>query len=851
MIRNATHHATRADVGSLALAFLLAFSGLSTGAGAADALLKKAAACRQRMLKTCADEQYTFTPKVRAAFLAYAKLQAASDLKAQGKSLPEEFLAWIDADPEVEGSVYGAHDTPSQVLLHLYSLRLDLGKARFEKYRQLALATAIVHAKRDARADITPRGPLEIVINGDPRKPVNTKKPGRKLDKNDHIINFLNDNTIEEDVVVGYKEAVPELKYDKRGIAIPAPKRRKPKKVPVIEKRKRSLYACDVLASRALQTRFNAYMKSKGHPVAIDCGDRIIHWKSRNAVRGQQRKNIAAAYRMFRAAYEAKGLLPAQRDPSPSPAERCIYIIRNDEHKFSAQTQAQRKWPRFPITAPWPVLTLLVDDDQPLREREERWIAFRDRGEFKTYGEYIGGIAQQFDMQSARRLKPHPFTYHTIQMMLKDGGVCGTMGAISARSHNTLGIPACQAIQPGHCAMVAFRYDPKKKIYSCKGQQYATGGDEKTTPFARWFFGDAAKNYPRRPGFGVQPNPRKPMVYHQSIAWAVNYGMASFLDSTMAHRVYRLLDDAERKAAGRTLLTSGLAINPYNFLLTDAAQAAAGTPQEQIRFWRAFQTTLQAAGGKAGCPADGLYSKTVKQRVFATIARLPVPKDKRALEEVYAFLQREKCDSPTALIVYRRAIDGLPALLSRTELDFKKHLAAVRTKASRENDAACAGMAATIKATAGCIKDRKERVKWALALWRQAQGHEKYFGHRYRVSTNAAVRLLAKLSRQKMLPEAKLMQPLLNQVTAELKESVAGERDIKDCRQLAAKIRAAGNALKDQEQKRQWLEGLSKMIAGRETFKPRRARKGAKALRDPCAEAINKLLASLTPGTPH
>jgi len=99
-------------------------------------------------------------------------------------------------------------------------------------------------------------------------------------------------------------------------------------------------------------------------------------------------------------------------------------------------------------------------------------------------------------MQSARRLKPYPFTYNTIQMMLKDGGVCGTMAAISARSHVALGIPACQAIQPGHCAMVAFYYDPKRSIYVCRGGQYATGGDEKTTPFARWFFGDTAKEYP-------------------------------------------------------------------------------------------------------------------------------------------------------------------------------------------------------------------------------------------------------------------------------------------------------------------------------------------------------------------
>jgi hypothetical protein len=74
MMSNERHHATRANVGSLALAFLLAFPGFSdgrddskesppppgkaigkgTGAGtdAAVALLKKAAECKDRMLKT-------------------------------------------------------------------------------------------------------------------------------------------------------------------------------------------------------------------------------------------------------------------------------------------------------------------------------------------------------------------------------------------------------------------------------------------------------------------------------------------------------------------------------------------------------------------------------------------------------------------------------------------------------------------------------------------------------------------------------------------------------------------------------------------------------------------------------
>ncbi len=619
-----------------------------------------------RLQEVCGQEQYAFTPKLREAYLAHAKELALADLKAREKSLPDDFLAWVDADPEVAASVYGAHCEPAEVLLWLYTLRLDLGKAKFEKYRQLALAMAIMSSKLEGEGepDITPRAPIELVIGGDPREPVDTKATGRELDMNDHIINFLNDRTIEEEVTVGHTNVLPELKYDERGIAIPAPKKkRKPKKVAITEKRTRTLYAADVLASTNLQQKFSAYMKAEGHDVEIDCGEHAVHWNSRDAVRGERNKQIDKAYRLFRAAYEAKGLLPTERDPFPSPGERCAYLIRNYEYEFSPELQAERKWPLFPLTAPWPVLTMLAANNQPLREREERWVAFRDKGEFKKYGEYIGGIAQQFPMQSARRLKPCAFTYNTIQMMLKDGGVCGTMGAISSRSHCALGIPASQACQPGHCAMVAFGYDPKSKTYNCKGGQYATGGDEKTSPFVPWFGEDTMKRNRRRGGYEVSFRRRKPMVYHQSVAWGVNYGVRSYLDSILVHAVFRALPEEDRGTNGMKLLERGLAINPYNFLLVDAAQAAATTPLELVRFWERFQSLLGSRDDKPGCPAKGLYPKTVRGRIFARIAKLPVPKDKKAAEEVLAFLEAEECDKPAKIDAYRAALaDPPPAL---------------------------------------------------------------------------------------------------------------------------------------------------------------------------------------------
>lgn len=605
-----------------------------------------------QILRICKKEQFAVTPALRRAFFTHAMKLAASKLEEAGRSLPAEFLAWVDSDPDIATGVYAAHHKPEDVLLWLYSLRLDLGKAKFEEYRQLALAAALVSAKEGLAADITAREPMKLVIPGDPRVLVDTKDPKRKLDVNDHIINFLNDHTIEEEIVLDAKTG--ELKYDKRGIALPAPKRKKGEPAPKTKKIKRTLYAADVMASRELQEKFNAYMKSKGHEVNIDCGDRVIHWHSRDAVRGEAYKKIDAAYRMFRTAYEEKGLLPKERDPFATPAERCLYAIRNFEHIFSPEEQKERNWPPFPLTAPWPLLTMLAADQQPLREREERWIAFRDRGEFHRYGEYIHGIAQQFPMQSARRLKPYPFTYATIQMMLKDGGVCGTMGSISARGHNILGVPSCQATQPGHCAVVFFRHGPETGIFRCEGGQYATGGDEKTGPFTPWVFEREFRRNKRTSGHEIEFRGIKKMVYHQSLAWGVNYGLPAFHDGTIAHAVYQLLPEEHRQQEGRKLLHKALAQNPYHLLVIDTAIASAETPLAQVEFWQKFSAALSEAKGKPGCPTDGLYVTTVRNKVFDRIAKLQVPEDPKQANRILAFLQEERCDRDELLERYRK-----------------------------------------------------------------------------------------------------------------------------------------------------------------------------------------------------
>jgi hypothetical protein len=785
-------------------------------------------ALKAELLNTWRTADHAFTPAVREAYLAFAKSATRAELAAQDTALPDDFFAWIAANPQVEATIYSAHDRPANLLLHLYSLRLDLGQERFDTYRQLALAAALVLTKQAEPADITTRPPLTLQIGGDPRQLIETNTPERPLDRHDHIINFLKANTIEEEVIVGNKEA--ELSYDKRGIAIKS----KQNKLPILELKTRSLYAADVLASKELQAKFNAYMAEMGHPVDIDCGDKLVHWKSTDPLHGEHRKRVSAAYILFREAYEAKGLLPKARDPIPSVAERCRYIIRNYEHQFPAGTK--RQWPQFPITAPWPVMTLLVDDDQPLREREERWLAFRDKGEFKKMGEYIGGIAQQFDIQSARRLKPHPFAYNSVQMMLKDGGVCGTMAAISARSHIALGIPACQAIQPGHCALVSFQYDEKTKHYACVGGQYATGGHEATTPFARWYLGEGAKKYRRNPGFGIQPNPRKPMVYHRSVAWAMNHGLDSFLDALMAHSLYQILDAPDRKAGGSPLLMSGLAHNPYALLVVDAAQTAAPTATDQVAFFETFASHLEAKGETYGCKPDGLFAGTVKAKVFSALGTLSVPEAGLERNRVFAFLQAQQCDQAKPLIRYRIACEGLTAVLAHTESEFKNHLIATRRAADSANDTACKRMEAAIRYTAEHIADTKERLAWAQNLWQKATGHELYIGRWDSVRTDPAITMLARQSKQKMPGKPQLTRSYLDRLSEELQASVAGPRELPECSQLAKKLESAAKFATDETVRKEWGQKLLTIMAGQETFSV-----GQKKHRDPCADAIRKI----------
>jgi hypothetical protein len=673
------------------------------------------------------------------AHIAKLREDTLARCKEKGIALPNDFVAWVDSDPIVRTTVYGCRKDPLPVLLMLRSLEIDLGEQVVRKdYTQLALAFAIQdsYAARaekgtgwndgdgatpnDRLPDVTPRPRLQLTIPGDPRVRVDCKDASRTLDVHDHLINFLEDHAPIE--VDEKSQELPPLEYDDKGVAKP-----RGKAVTVVKKKTRQLVAADVIASRALQQECNDYMKAHGHPeVVLDCGDRAVHWASTEAIDDKDlRARIKAAHDLFHDSYRNKGRMPNERDAAPTAAQSMAWFLRNDAHRFDEKTKKERQWPRFPLNAPWPVLLMLAADDQPLREREDIWIRFRDEGEFRTYGEYIGGIAQQFDMQSARRTAPIAFNYGSIQMMWKDGGVCGTMGNIGARTYRIVGVPSSTAGQPGHCAIVLMDYDEKTKRYSCKGGQYATGGDEVTTVHAGFHYDD-------RGG-------RKPMVFHQSVAMGVNHDFAAYVRAHALLRAFDAMDQEAKKGAAVALVAHGMKDNPFAIALVNVAIEHAHDRATALAVQDAFVAVTKQV---AADPANALYLATVRDLAHARIEQLPLPTEKSECAALLRELERQGCERASLLGKCWRAMDGEDGFLARTQQEARAYVASEeRSKSKRTSQRFAARVQDWAKAIGG-----KERTRmWAESMLEAFAGNEA-IERRGKKSVDPAVEALCKLA---------------------------------------------------------------------------------------------------------
>ena len=61
----------------------------------------QADSAKDDLLRACAAEGYEFTPKLREAFLSYSRQLALAGLEAKEKSLPRDFLSWVESAPGI------------------------------------------------------------------------------------------------------------------------------------------------------------------------------------------------------------------------------------------------------------------------------------------------------------------------------------------------------------------------------------------------------------------------------------------------------------------------------------------------------------------------------------------------------------------------------------------------------------------------------------------------------------------------------------------------------------------------------------------------------------------------------
>ncbi len=349
-----------------------------------------------------AERGYRFDETTVRAYVADQRARALAELKASGKTLPAEFLAWVDGDPEIEATVYGS-PRPAHVLLMLRSLALDVGEPRARRYKSWLLAAAVKNAHLGTKADIAPRPPLRLVIPPDPRKPVDTRDPGRTPDANDAIVNFLEDNRI---------------------------------------------VASDVMYEPEWQAKFNAAMAEKGLPQRVDCSMRL--GPGSPAEKRRRLAKVMAAYRLFQEAYEAKGRIPREKDPRIGLAEWVVFQVDNHE--------AGRSKSRFPLDkAPWPVLTALLGPRLSLREAHH----INAPGSKVIPADHRKLNAFSTEMLAAVDVRPFPFAEGSWFMIKKHGGACGTRAMLASNQNKAQGLPSAAVGEIGHASWMEIAWFEK------------------------------------------------------------------------------------------------------------------------------------------------------------------------------------------------------------------------------------------------------------------------------------------------------------------------------------------------------------------------------------------------------
>jgi len=712
----------------------------------------------KELLSLLKRDMYKFTPSVRTSYLKFRKSQALKELRKHKIRIPRRLLSYIDETPVVASTIYGIrYGSPAKALVVLRSLQLDVGMKDLKKYFQIVLATVMLHAnkvnlKNPEVLDFVSlkyRGLLKVKIPKSGLVRVDTHPKGRALDKSDHIINFMEEKNI--------------LKNGKVTIV----------------KRKEFIKACDIVASKKLQAEFNTYMASrvKGFK-PLDCGDKELHWNYGGVSwRLPHKKEHTRAFNMFMKAYTSKGRLPKKRDSNPNAAEWLAYHINN----------AKKRGEQLPDA--WPYAMYLVNNPIPLREAEWAW-AEKARGLNPTrYIEYVGKVAQDLPKLRLRRLMQFDFSYNSLPMLRKDGGVCGTHTSTVTRAGAALGKPVLSCSSPGHSfpAMLL----KEKEGYIAPNASSSV----------RWYFG---KGKPE--GTGADRNKIS------SLAAAMNWGLMGYVDSQLGWTMFTQLPEDIRKAHGFSLLTSTLARNPYNISLLREARTHAKTCAQLITFWNDYEKIINSKKIWK-LPKAGIEKRETWKYITKSLDKLPIPNSKITRNKIYAALRKDK--RLTNLVIrYGIKIQGAETVLMNIRIDLGKHFG-MYFRTQKNN------MASRVRFAIEIIENEELKKRWLKSQMR-------LFGNRgfyitkvkkeYQVKMDETTLLFSEFTAMP-IDKKKSMKALLDQTSKGLEAHLKVRRYTNTCKIMAAKLEAVISAAKKKGvDLKPWADTWFKMMDGKQRY---------------------------------
>jgi hypothetical protein len=263
-------------------------------------------------------------------------------------------------------------------------------------------------------------------------------------------------------------------------------------------------------------------------------------------------------------------------------ADELKKIIAHYETKLPPFADKGPQWPLFPLdTAPWP---LLAPMRQTISDRELDYLWERFSGKvgvndrrLVTYSKYT------WDYEKPEvRYKKSEWYPTSIPRIIEDGGVCGRQSTLAQLSQVGLGRPAVGMYQPGHRALLSYRFDATDGHYSAFREQSITSPEKST---CQWYLPEPT---------GLRANGNVGVEYHFALALAMNAGLERYTDSRIAFLMARRLPAGEL-ARRQALLDSAVNLNPYNLDAWYALAKIAGADTAAVNRLLARFDTLMAS----------------------------------------------------------------------------------------------------------------------------------------------------------------------------------------------------------------------------------------------------------------